>query len=263
VSRRSCLKKLARARISGTGMLWLQGLVPENILDPIASVLSETVGSGSSPTALLALIEAIAAQSGLKEVLQERRWIGTVDWFWRSEPDSVLPGPLLNAVPEKPDFRTRNPSARKRHGSCLHASHHDRNFDEVLKDYVVPMAGPRISQIKARRVARHRLAQRYASNVACRRGSSHRNLSALSSLFDYLCERNVIGQPGRRREAIRHQHRWRKGGQKANKTHGFRTGEVARFVHCSVTSGHNEFFTAQLKPFEILAISWCCRSGLN
>jgi hypothetical protein len=37
------------------------------------------------------------------------------------------------------------------------------NFDEVLKDYVVPMAGPRISQIKARRVARHRLAQRYAA----------------------------------------------------------------------------------------------------
>jgi hypothetical protein len=73
----------ARARISGTGMLWLQGLVPENILDPIASALSETVGSGSSPTALLAFIEAIAAQSGLKEVLQERRWIGTVDRFWR------------------------------------------------------------------------------------------------------------------------------------------------------------------------------------
>jgi hypothetical protein len=99
----------ARARISGTGMLWLQGLVPENILDPIASALSETVGSGSSPTALLALIEAIAAQSGLKEVLQERRWTGTVDRFWRSDPDSVLPGPLLNAVPEKPDFRTRSP----------------------------------------------------------------------------------------------------------------------------------------------------------
>jgi hypothetical protein len=32
-------------------------------------------------------------------------------------------------------------------------------------------------------------------------GSGHRNLSALLSLFDYLCERNVIGQPGRRREA--------------------------------------------------------------
>ena len=26
-------------------------------------------------------------------------------------------------------------------------------------------------------------------------GSSHRNLSALLSLFDYLCERNVIGSP--------------------------------------------------------------------
>jgi hypothetical protein len=136
-----------------------------------------------------------------------------------------------------------------------------RNFDEVLKDDVVPIAGPRIASLKRAGSLviawRKEMQQRSLSP-----GSSHRNLSALSSLFDYLCEHNVIGQPGRQREAIRHQHRWRKGGQKANKTHGFRAGEVARFAH-SVTSGHNEFFRAQLKPFEILTISWCCRSGLN
>ena len=134
-------------RISGTGMLWSQRLIPDGIIDTIASALSDAVGSGSSPTALLALIDAIASHSGLKEVLQDWRPIGTFDRFWRAEPDGALPGPLLNVVPEKPDFRTRKPMLKchvRRHASTLdraftlHVT--VQNFDEVLKDCVLSMA---------------------------------------------------------------------------------------------------------------------------
>jgi hypothetical protein len=140
-------EELNRAQISGTGMLLIQGLVPEGTLDTFTSSLSDAVGVGTSPAALLAVIDAIAVQTGLKEVFQDRRRIGMVDRFWRSEAEGELPGPLLKVVPEKPDFRTRNPVRKchiRRHASAaaraftLHVT--IQNFDEVLQDYVLFMA---------------------------------------------------------------------------------------------------------------------------
>jgi hypothetical protein len=50
----------------------------------------------------------------------------------------------------------------------------------------------------------------------------------------------------RTQPSIRYQeYRWRKSRKRTK-----RMGELVRFVHCSVTSGHNEFFRPQLKPLK-------------
>jgi hypothetical protein len=133
-------------RTSGTGMLRRQSLIFEGILDPIAAALTDAVGVGKAPAALLALIEMVAVQSGLNEVFRDGRRIGSIDRFWRDEADCPVPGPLLDVVPEKSDFRSRSPMLKchvRRHASdldrpfTLHVT--IQNFDEVLKAYVVPM----------------------------------------------------------------------------------------------------------------------------
>jgi hypothetical protein len=133
-------------RTSGTGILRLQSLIFEGILDPIAAVLTDAVGVGKVPSALLALIEMVAVQSGLNEAFQDRRRIGTIDRFWRDEASGPLCGPLLDIVPQKPDFRNRSPMLKcyiRRYASdldrpfTLHIT--IQNFDEILKDHVVSM----------------------------------------------------------------------------------------------------------------------------
>jgi hypothetical protein len=127
-------------------MLRLQGLVPDGVLEAVTTTLNDAVGIGDTPAALSALIDAIGVQSDLRELFKDRRWIGTVDRFWRAEPEGANIGPLLDVVPEKPDFRTPKPIRTvhiRRHASILDRAFtlHVRlqNFDEILTDRVLAM----------------------------------------------------------------------------------------------------------------------------
>ena len=131
-------------RTSGTGILQLQSLIARNGIDPLVQVLTQAVGLGNAPTVLLRLTETLAKQSGLEEVFLVRRPIGSIDLFWRVSSDCPFSAPLLNIVPEKPDFRTKAPMLKcyVRRYACgeeqafrLHVT--VKNFDEILRDYLV------------------------------------------------------------------------------------------------------------------------------
>src|SRR5215470_12140245 len=61
------------ARVGGTGMLRLQGLVPDGVLEAVSTTLNNAVGVGETPAALSALIDAVGAQSDLRELFKGRR----------------------------------------------------------------------------------------------------------------------------------------------------------------------------------------------
>lgn len=141
-------------RTSGTGILQLQSLIVRDGIDPVFQALTPAVGAGDTPAALLKLIEVLAKQSGLEEIFLLRRPIGLIDHFWREDPNCSTSAPLLNIVPDKPDFRTKVPMLKcyVRRYACseerafrLHVT--VKNFDEVLRDYLVdfPAGAPEVA----------------------------------------------------------------------------------------------------------------------
>lgn len=136
-----------RIRASGSGILSAIGLARTDGVENVRRKLDEAVTPAATPAVLAQLIEMIAVQSGLGAFFKERRRIGVMDWLSRAQAEADNDGPLFVVIPEKPDFRRRNPMRRVR--ICREAAGPDRhfrlhvilkNFDEVLSDLLLDMS---------------------------------------------------------------------------------------------------------------------------
>lgn len=133
-----------RIRVSGTGILHLSGLACEDGIERASQKLVEAVGRPMAPAALAHLIPLIAVQSGLGSFFTERRRIGVIDRFSRTQVLAGHDGPLFVGIPEKPDLRSREPMRRlwiRRAAATSDQSFRLhiilKNFDEVLADRLV------------------------------------------------------------------------------------------------------------------------------
>jgi hypothetical protein len=134
-----------RVRASGAGILEVIGIARADGVERVRQKLAETVTPAVAPAALAQLIDMILTQSGLGVFFKERRRIGIIDRFSRTADGAD--GPLFVVLPEKPDFRKRDPMRRVQ--ICREAAAPDRsyrlhvvlrNFHEVLSDFLIDIA---------------------------------------------------------------------------------------------------------------------------
>ena len=93
--------------MSGRGLLYWKGLALslDGPLQALKTSLSDVLPPGTMPAALKAIVQQIAAFSGMEEVLKARRAIGTVDLFYRAFPPALIEGPFFDVAADKSDMR--------------------------------------------------------------------------------------------------------------------------------------------------------------
>ncbi|CAB3806541.1 VPA1262 family N-terminal domain-containing protein [Pararobbsia alpina] len=133
-------EKNQRARISGVGLLYRNGIATEAPFKALKQALDQNLKPGTVSKALEMLVSKIGAVSGTGEIFGQHRPIGGIDFFYRAPATMHLDGPLFDVMPEKPDFRTKAAMLRlyvRRYAAPLDQRFSLQvtlgNYDEVLR----------------------------------------------------------------------------------------------------------------------------------
>lgn len=107
-------EEFQKAKVSGTGLLFRKGIASESFFIALNEALNESLKPGTAPKALQALGRKLGELSGIGQALKTRTPIGVVEFFFRPGGTTGFDGPLFEVVPDKPDFRTRDPMLQVR-----------------------------------------------------------------------------------------------------------------------------------------------------
>ncbi|MGV8889943.1 MAG: VPA1262 family N-terminal domain-containing protein [Pseudomonas sp.] len=137
-------EEFLKAKVTGTGLLYRKGIASETLFVALNEAFNKSLKPGTAPKALRALGLKLGELSGIGKALKTRTPIGVVEFFFRPMGITGMDGLLFEVVPDKPDFRTKDPMLRVR--VCRFAAPLDlkfklqvtlQNYDEVIRSTLI------------------------------------------------------------------------------------------------------------------------------